>query len=190
VRRRSAPPPTEASLSWPESPSTRTRRGRTPCSGTAHRRLRTAHSYRCGSHRFNRSRHHRTEAHAARTGPAVPRVGRRNPREGRVSFCGFHELRTRLSALQLQIQTLLRPPRRSPHAVLSPEQVKAKLEMVYRQIERLTRIIGQLTDASRITAGRLRLELEEIDFLPSSVVLSVAFARKPAKHLRTSRSAR
>ena len=74
-----------------------------------------------------------------------------------------HELRTPLSALQLQIQTLLQPPRRSPQAVLSPEQIKAKLEMAYRQTERLTRLVGQLMDVSRITAGRLRLEREEID---------------------------
>jgi len=74
-----------------------------------------------------------------------------------------HELRTPLSALQLQIQTLLQPPRRSPEAVLPPEQIKGKLEMAYRQTERLTRLVGELMDVSRITAGRLRLELEEID---------------------------
>jgi len=82
-----------------------------------------------------------------------------------------HELRTPLSALQLQIQALLQPPRRSPQAVLSPEQIKAKLEMAYRQTERLTRLVGELMDVSRITAGRLRLELEEIDL--SAVVRDV-----------------
>jgi PAS domain S-box-containing protein len=74
-----------------------------------------------------------------------------------------HELRTPLSALQLQIQTLLQAPRRLPQAALSPEQIKPKLEMAHRQIERLTRLIGELMDVSRITAGRLRLELEEVD---------------------------
>ena len=74
-----------------------------------------------------------------------------------------HELRTPLSALQLQIQTLLQPSRRLPQAVLSPEQMTAKLEMAHRQIERLSRLIGELMDVSRITAGRLRVELEEID---------------------------
>jgi PAS domain S-box-containing protein len=82
-----------------------------------------------------------------------------------------HELRTPLSALQLQIQMLLQPPRRSPQAVLSPEQLKTKLETAYRLIERLTRLIGELMDVSRITAGRLRLELEEIDL--SGVVRDV-----------------
>ena len=74
-----------------------------------------------------------------------------------------HELRTPLSALQLQIQMLLLPPRRSPQAVLSREQMKPKLEKAFKQIERLTRLIDELMDVSRITAGRLRLELGEID---------------------------
>ena len=74
-----------------------------------------------------------------------------------------HELRTPLSALQLQIQMLLLPPRRSPQAVLSGEQMKPKLEKAFKQIERLTRLIEELLDVSRITAGRLRLELGEID---------------------------
>jgi PAS domain S-box-containing protein len=74
-----------------------------------------------------------------------------------------HELRTPLSALQLQIQMLLLPSRRSPQAVLSGEQMKPKLEKAFKQIERLTRLIDELMDVSRITAGRLRLELGEID---------------------------
>ena len=74
-----------------------------------------------------------------------------------------HELRTPLSALQLQIQMLLQPPRRAPQTVLSPEQMKPKLEMAYKQIERLTRLIEELMDVSRITAGRLRLQLEQTD---------------------------
>jgi PAS domain S-box-containing protein len=74
-----------------------------------------------------------------------------------------HELRTPLSTLQLQVQTLLQTPARLPLAVLSPEQMKPKLEIAQRQIERLTRLVGELMDVSRITVGRLRLEREEID---------------------------
>ncbi|HET9196411.1 MAG TPA: ATP-binding protein [Vicinamibacterales bacterium] len=74
-----------------------------------------------------------------------------------------HELRTPLSTLQLQIQMLLQPPRRSPQTVLSREQMKPKLEMAFKQIERLTRLIEELMDVSRITAGRLRLQLEQVD---------------------------
>ena len=74
-----------------------------------------------------------------------------------------HELRTPLSTLQLQIQMLLKPPRHSPQAVLSREQMQPKLEMAFKQIERLTRLIEELMDISRITAGRLRLEPEKVD---------------------------
>jgi PAS domain S-box-containing protein len=74
-----------------------------------------------------------------------------------------HELRTPLSTLQLQIQMLLQPPRRSLQPVLTHEQMQPKLEMAFRQIERLVRLVDELMDVSRITAGRLRLELEEIN---------------------------
>ena len=74
-----------------------------------------------------------------------------------------HELRTPLSALQLQIQMLLQTSRASPDPALSPEQLKAKLETAQRQIERVTRLIGELMDVSRITTGLFRVELEEID---------------------------
>ncbi len=73
-----------------------------------------------------------------------------------------HELKTPLSALQLQIQTL-QTPRRLPRAVLSMEQIQPKLEMAQRQIARLTRLVSELMDVSRITAGRFRLEPEATD---------------------------
>jgi len=49
--------------------------------------------------------------------------------------------------------------------------MKPKLEIAHKQIQRLTRLIEELMDVSRITAGRLRLELEDIDL--SAVVHDV-----------------
>jgi PAS domain S-box-containing protein len=74
-----------------------------------------------------------------------------------------HELRTPLTSLQLQIEMILRPPRRVPHVDLTPDQLKGKLEMAVRQIDRMSRLITQLMDVSRITAGKLRLEFESVD---------------------------
>ena len=73
-----------------------------------------------------------------------------------------HELRTPLSSLQLQIQTLLQT-RRLPQAMVTPEQIQPKLEMAQKQVTRLSRLVGELMDVSRITVGRLRLEREPVD---------------------------
>jgi PAS domain S-box-containing protein len=74
-----------------------------------------------------------------------------------------HELRTPLSTLQLQIESLLRPSRKDRGAALTSEQLRPKLELAVRQIGRLARLISELMDISKISAGRLRLELEEVD---------------------------
>ncbi len=74
-----------------------------------------------------------------------------------------HELRTPLSTLQLQLQMLLRSIRKDASAPCRPDQTRTKLEMSAKQVERLTRLIGELMDFSKITAGRLRLESEELD---------------------------
>jgi PAS domain S-box-containing protein len=76
-----------------------------------------------------------------------------------------HELRTPLSALQLQIEMLLHPPRRDPTAVPSPADIKRKLELAARQVDRLARLITELLDVTRITGGRLKLEREEANLV-------------------------
>jgi signal transduction histidine kinase len=74
-----------------------------------------------------------------------------------------HELKTPLSALQMQIESLLRNRRSNPELVLPPDQAKQQLERAARQVDRLSRLMSELMDVSKITAGRLRLELEELD---------------------------
>jgi signal transduction histidine kinase len=67
-----------------------------------------------------------------------------------------HELKTPLTALSLVVQTLLR--RRASGADPTPQ-----LEAIGRQVQRLSRLIDDLLDVSRISAGRLRLDLTELD---------------------------
>jgi signal transduction histidine kinase len=74
-----------------------------------------------------------------------------------------HELRTPLSSLQLQVQLLLRPPRGQQSAAISPDQLRDKLKVAARQVDRLNRLIDQLMDVSRISAGKLRIEVEPLD---------------------------
>jgi PAS domain S-box-containing protein len=83
-----------------------------------------------------------------------------------------HELRTPISVLHLQIEMLQRSLDADPGAALPPEKARTKLELVARQTDRLSRLVGQLMDVSRIRAGRLRLELEEVDL--AAIVRDVA----------------
>ena len=72
-----------------------------------------------------------------------------------------HELRTPLTPLRLRIQILRRllahgetPPR---------EKLAASLDTLDRQTERLGRLVSDLLDVSRITAGKLTLHRERLD---------------------------
>jgi PAS domain S-box-containing protein len=73
-----------------------------------------------------------------------------------------HELKTPLTTLQLQVQGLIRKTR-VPGQDSSPEAIAPRLTTAERQIERLTGLINNLLDISRITAGRLDLDLEPVD---------------------------
>ncbi|HJZ83862.1 MAG TPA: ATP-binding protein [Polyangia bacterium] len=73
-----------------------------------------------------------------------------------------HELRTPLSAVQMQLDGILRIAQRSPENELT-ERIITKTEATQRAIQRLNRLVGQLLELSRITAGRLTLQREEID---------------------------
>jgi PAS domain S-box-containing protein len=65
-----------------------------------------------------------------------------------------HELRTPLSALLMQIQSLARSPQ------IADERVRQRLQKAASAGMRLETLIGQMLDVSRITAGRLQLERE------------------------------
>ncbi len=77
-----------------------------------------------------------------------------------------HELRTPLSALLLQVQGLARSTR------VEDVKVKERLEKAAASGMRLERLIGQMLDVSRMTAGRLRLDPEptRLDALIREVV--------------------
>lgn len=73
-----------------------------------------------------------------------------------------HELRTPLSSLKLRLELLRRPPRSGDREPTLGE-VREKLDGAVRQVDRLSELVGDLMDVSRITAGRLQLELEQVD---------------------------
>jgi len=72
-----------------------------------------------------------------------------------------HELRTPVAALQLQLQMLHRVAAREA-VPLAPAMVD-KVEALERQTRRLTVLVNELLDVSRMRLGRLELRLEEMD---------------------------
>lgn len=71
-----------------------------------------------------------------------------------------HELRTPLTSLSLLIQMLGRTARSSPDPA---REVAARLPALERNVTRLTRLVEDLLDVSRLAAGRLSLTLEVLD---------------------------
>ncbi|HZZ84149.1 MAG TPA: PAS domain-containing sensor histidine kinase [Anaeromyxobacteraceae bacterium] len=72
-----------------------------------------------------------------------------------------HELKTPITALQLQVQSLLRQSAALPGP---PGQAFSKrLDAVMRQAERLTRLIDGFSDVVRVNTGALELAREPLD---------------------------
>jgi signal transduction histidine kinase len=74
-----------------------------------------------------------------------------------------HELKTPLTALRLQVQSLQRSVHRAPDAQYSADQLRAKFDAADRQVQRLVELIDALLDVSRLQAGRMDITLEETD---------------------------
>lgn len=73
-----------------------------------------------------------------------------------------HELRTPLTALDIQLDGLRRGFEREP-TVESQGKLLQKVVRAVRQVDRLTALVAQLLDVSRLSLGKLPLEFEEFD---------------------------
>jgi signal transduction histidine kinase len=90
-----------------------------------------------------------------------------------------HELRTPLTSLRLEVANLLRLARRNELA--SDARLLARVEKIDAQTARLHRLIDELLDASRISAGRLELELEEVDLAEVAEEVGLRFRDEAAR---------
>jgi PAS domain S-box-containing protein len=72
-----------------------------------------------------------------------------------------HELRTPLTPIRLTVQSLKRKGQMLATAL--PRGLATQLETMDRQVGRLDTLINELLDVSRITVGRMDLELSEFD---------------------------
>jgi signal transduction histidine kinase len=73
-----------------------------------------------------------------------------------------HELRNPLNALQLQLTGILRAFQRASGAPPA-EQLRDRVVQADQQVGRLARLLDNLLDVSRIGAGAIALELEEVN---------------------------
>ena len=96
----------------------------------------------------------------------------------RDDFLGIaaHELRTPLSTILATLQAFLRRVRAAPTspgeggatgAGIGTEALVSGLERMYRQAQRLNKLVSDLLDSTRIRTGKLDYELERCDFVVS-----------------------
>lgn len=74
-----------------------------------------------------------------------------------------HELKTPLTSLKLQIELYQRGVKKNDPLIYSPEKINLLLERNSRQIDRLTRLVDDMLDISRIRTGKLTLKKEDCD---------------------------
>lgn len=79
-------------------------------------------------------------------------------RDDFLSIAG-HELRTPLTALQLQVLSI----ERMLKGEIDVEKIRARAEKAARNVVRLSTLVNELLDISRISAGRLTLQLSQFD---------------------------
>jgi PAS domain S-box-containing protein len=81
-----------------------------------------------------------------------------------------HELKTPITSVKLQLQTIIRQAVTGRETLSAP--VRAKLEAANRQVNRLTQLIDELLDVTRMTNKKLSYEFSDTDL--AGVVHEVA----------------
>jgi PAS domain S-box-containing protein len=92
-----------------------------------------------------------------------------------------HELRTPITALQLQLDSVARSLQRRAQEHLASGRLNASTADAQAQVVRLNELVERLLDISRFAEGRFTLDREEID-LVDLVQRVVDVMREPARH--------
>jgi signal transduction histidine kinase len=74
-----------------------------------------------------------------------------------------HELKTPLTSLRLQTDSLQRAVKKQGFQNLEPERIEKALRVSSRQIESLSNLIDELLDVSRIVNGKLQLHCKRVN---------------------------
>lgn len=89
-----------------------------------------------------------------------------------------HELKTPLTSLMLQSDLLMRKLARADGTAFDPAQVQRAAELTRKQLGRLSRLVDDLLDVSRIQTGHLSLHRDAVDL--SALVQETAERLAPA----------
>jgi signal transduction histidine kinase len=76
-----------------------------------------------------------------------------------------HELKTPLTSLKLQVQLISKISRSRQASQAAPDKLQALAENADRQITRMTSLINNLLEASRMRSGKLELKPENFDLV-------------------------
>jgi PAS domain S-box-containing protein len=74
-----------------------------------------------------------------------------------------HELKTPLTSMKLQAQTIQRFISRGVADAISPERIEKFLKNNDKQVSRLNRLVDDMLDITRIQSGKLSINFEETD---------------------------
>ena len=76
-----------------------------------------------------------------------------------------HELKTPVTSLKMQLQMAQRHIRPAEGMTLPPEKLLRTLTLAIRQVDRLTALIEDLLDVSRIESGKMTYHFEPVDLV-------------------------
>lgn len=79
-----------------------------------------------------------------------------------ISICS-HELKTPLTTIKLQFQLADRMLKSGDKNLFTPENQEKRISITNRQIDRMTYLIDEMLDISRINTGKLQFEMKEVD---------------------------
>jgi signal transduction histidine kinase len=74
-----------------------------------------------------------------------------------------HELKTPLTSLKLQSDLHMKYLKANDQKIYSPDKLKELFERESKQIDKLSRLVEDMLDISRISTGRLTMQIEEFD---------------------------
>lgn len=89
-----------------------------------------------------------------------------------------HELRNPLAPIYMQAQYLLDAVRQGEPKALSSEWMVPQLEGFCRRLQKFLQMLNRIMDVSRMSAGQLDLELEEVDLAEVVREVSADFERE------------